>query len=529
MESARCPQCNYSTKFQPPIPDPSEATIRLAQTNEPPPSNMLRVFSTTYLDSCACLEDVSNQILQMETSLKALREEQTRLRGIAKTYKQILHPIRRLPPEILREIFQLVERADHRFVTLDGSVKRSFLRNTLSSSRFPWILGQVSHLWREVALSCMDLWSNIGFELPDTTFSQEALARMVAQLMLQIQRSGTQPLSIHMKSHHKLSACNPLLVTICAHSTRWENLYLRLAQDGPGALQLLGTMIKGNIPNLQRLRLVSNTEAGIPDNTVCDAFSIAPQLHRVIIFDSPGFSRYLRIGWNQMTHAYVNVPEVEELSSTLKRLHNVRYLSLMYQKRDIFDGPPVTLPHLRTLFIIIRPSKDHTVGVNTLLERLFTPNLHDLRLSIKGTKAGSFPQFLTRSVATLRNFSLKAEELTSRTVIQLLECVPGLESLLLWGACDEVLNGLAEMVYTGKPRVVPELQVLGLFGEKKFADPSLVALVGDRIAGGSQVNRLRKVELESTLGVSEETVVWLRDAVQVDVVGYRDAWTMPNV
>ncbi|ESK88005.1 hypothetical protein Moror_10810 [Moniliophthora roreri MCA 2997] len=532
-EAERCLQCGYSNKSQSHISNLSEATVALTRTNEPPPPNAFGTLRESYLTSETRLDDVNSQILRMEASLKALRLEQIRLKGLVKTYKQILHPIRRLPAEILREIYQLVEHDDHRFTTIDGNVKRCFLRDTLVSSRLPWILGQVCHQWREVAMSCTALWSNIGFELPDPTLSQERLAVMVAQLMLQIQRSGTQPLTIHIKSPRNLSTCHPLLIAACAHSARWENVYIHVGQDSVEALQRLATMIKGNIPILQRLRLSLNTEDDVLENVVCDAFSIAPKLYSLSIMDSQGFSKFLKVGWKQITHGYVHALDPVELSDTLSRLKNVRYLSLMYQKREGLTCSPITLPQLHTLFMITRPPRNHSAGINSVLDRIVAPNLYELRVSIKGPKVGSFPQLLTRSAASLRSLSLKASDLLGEALSQLLECVPALESLSLWDVTNEVLSALAEIGYTGKPRLVPELLVLGLFGEKKFFDSSVTALVCDRRAVDSQLAStaiyLRTVKLESTLGVSEETILGLSVDVKVEIVPRRDVWSLPNV
>ncbi|KDQ27363.1 hypothetical protein PLEOSDRAFT_1026266, partial [Pleurotus ostreatus PC15] len=64
----------------------------------------------------------------------------------------ILAPIRRIPPEILAEIF---------VATIDDTT----LCDPLDYDEMPWLLGRVCHSWRMVTESTPKLWSRIRVEL----------------------------------------------------------------------------------------------------------------------------------------------------------------------------------------------------------------------------------------------------------------------------------------------------------------------------------------------------------------------------
>ncbi|KAJ7483482.1 hypothetical protein FB451DRAFT_991164, partial [Mycena latifolia] len=62
-----------------------------------------------------------------------------------------LSPLRRMPPELLGEIFSW---------TLP-SVQEALGRRRFQDKHSPWVFTQVCHRWRAVALSTPSLWSQI--------------------------------------------------------------------------------------------------------------------------------------------------------------------------------------------------------------------------------------------------------------------------------------------------------------------------------------------------------------------------------
>ncbi|KAJ7940219.1 hypothetical protein B0H13DRAFT_1574363, partial [Mycena leptocephala] len=78
-----------------------------------------------------------------------LVEEEYMLLAEMKQFKAIISPIRRLPPEIIGEIFRY-------FAPALSSHHHSW--GMKMRAEIPWHLGQVCRYWRNVAFSMRSLW-----------------------------------------------------------------------------------------------------------------------------------------------------------------------------------------------------------------------------------------------------------------------------------------------------------------------------------------------------------------------------------
>ncbi|KAJ7646532.1 hypothetical protein FB45DRAFT_711947, partial [Roridomyces roridus] len=92
--------------------------------------------------------------------------------------KRILSPVRRLPNELLVEIFTVMVR--------DGFDKKHF--------EHPWVPSRVCRRWSAVALGTPSLWSFIPLDLNVLGFAPGA----VALTKLQHERSRNSPLSVRI-------------------------------------------------------------------------------------------------------------------------------------------------------------------------------------------------------------------------------------------------------------------------------------------------------------------------------------------
>ncbi|KAK7027611.1 hypothetical protein R3P38DRAFT_2526470 [Favolaschia claudopus] len=96
------------------------------------------------------LSKLEHDIKRVESALNALQTNHDNLQAELDGYKSILSPIRRVPPEVLGEIFlYLVPSADKTHPHCDSLARISL----------PWKLGQICCRWRAVALSLSELWA----------------------------------------------------------------------------------------------------------------------------------------------------------------------------------------------------------------------------------------------------------------------------------------------------------------------------------------------------------------------------------
>ncbi|KAJ7605336.1 hypothetical protein FB45DRAFT_953490 [Roridomyces roridus] len=144
MDSTSCPQCGslYITEPNKTIPAPTETLSgyhRLAKSNDPPPSAELAFLHTVALDTSnrlACLDD---EISRLRRRLDYLESQRAQLSQYSHQNTAILSPLRRMPPEMLVQIF---------LWTLPSLLES---KGDASDARgSPWALAQVSGRWREI-------------------------------------------------------------------------------------------------------------------------------------------------------------------------------------------------------------------------------------------------------------------------------------------------------------------------------------------------------------------------------------------
>ncbi|KAJ6530859.1 hypothetical protein DFH09DRAFT_994426, partial [Mycena vulgaris] len=92
--------------------------------------------------------------------MEQLEDERASLSRYHTQHKAILSPIRRIPSEILAEIFSW---------TLP-SVLHVRRRRALNVADSPWVLTHTSGRWRAVALSTPLLWSLVAIEFDEASF-----------------------------------------------------------------------------------------------------------------------------------------------------------------------------------------------------------------------------------------------------------------------------------------------------------------------------------------------------------------------
>ncbi|KAJ7757446.1 hypothetical protein B0H16DRAFT_664592 [Mycena metata] len=98
-------------------------------------------------DEITYIDDEINQIPQRpEEQLVELRRKRVSLLRYRARNRRILSPLRRLPPEVLAEIFAWTLPTDPK-------------NNSIQISQSPWLLSHINRYWRTVCISTPSLWS----------------------------------------------------------------------------------------------------------------------------------------------------------------------------------------------------------------------------------------------------------------------------------------------------------------------------------------------------------------------------------
>jgi hypothetical protein len=132
------------------VEDQSEIRHRaLLDSNEPPVDSDIPLIHSVVSETAMHLARLDAKIADLQFQLQALEAERRTTSISLEKNVAILSPLRRMPPEVLCEIF----------LWSLPSFNSAVNRVSLDANESPWVLAQISHLWRAIAVSTPRLWS----------------------------------------------------------------------------------------------------------------------------------------------------------------------------------------------------------------------------------------------------------------------------------------------------------------------------------------------------------------------------------
>ncbi|KAK0501890.1 hypothetical protein EDD18DRAFT_752545, partial [Armillaria luteobubalina] len=159
--------------------------------------------SLQYGTLCASRATVENALHEIDIIMAHLEHERQRFLDVHKSYLHVMSPIRRLPAEILAEIFAAATTS---FYPVFDPHNRDG----------PWPLSRVCARWRAVAIGCCpEMWNNMNILYKVTPKNPEALLRLV------FSRCRDGPLHIRIGTIGN-SVIAPLSI-VMEESSRWRS------------------------------------------------------------------------------------------------------------------------------------------------------------------------------------------------------------------------------------------------------------------------------------------------------------------
>ncbi|KAF8211014.1 hypothetical protein K438DRAFT_1569429, partial [Mycena galopus ATCC 62051] len=155
-----CSKCGNSVASQPVIDAsivsvaPGTRHYTLLNSNEPPDDSEVPLVHSAISKIDARLARIDDEISAFQQKLGQLKDARASLFSHRTWNNAILSPLRRMPPEVLGEIFMW---------TLP-SIGDALGMGKFDMTRSPWLLTQISSRWRAVALSTPSLWSRIAVD-----------------------------------------------------------------------------------------------------------------------------------------------------------------------------------------------------------------------------------------------------------------------------------------------------------------------------------------------------------------------------
>ncbi|KAF7296428.1 F-box domain-containing protein [Mycena chlorophos] len=344
----------------------------LVRSNVPPsePRALRSQIHTIFERVAKCRELSANTTDEAEQ--QRYLDEAEQLESYAYLCRSVLSPIRRLPPEILSQIFSLCLPN----ITKDLSSKDYTAEIHRLTHRELLIMGQVCAHWRAIALGTPSFWRIIDLDL---MFWSHKMLPLVEESLA---RSANSLLHLRLGAPDNITVDSSLLKLLARHSSRWQAVLLCMDFSFSAAL----AEIKGNLPRLEYIHL-----AGLIDQ---DGADIALALEHAtaavsLIADAPSLVDVAYTGpvraldalpWSQLErfeYFDVHLHELNEALSVIKHFPP----GLQFDIRRLF------MPHIHT-------TQSNPLGLP--VTRHYSENLHSMIIELQSSTGLGIEEVLNR-------------------------------------------------------------------------------------------------------------------------------------
>ncbi|KAJ6492217.1 hypothetical protein C8R45DRAFT_192539 [Mycena sanguinolenta] len=217
----------------------------LLRSHSTPPPNV----SSTVAVLAEELEKCDNRIAELEEELDRMGTRREALAAYHQDCSSLHAPIRRLPSEILTDIFQLCRPSEPDFSRSKSQTYCGIAH--LGQEYLLWV-SQVCVLWLAIVMGTPSLWSTISLYGCALRGTRQQFGTTMELLGLAFERSGSLPVNVQFDSLEKnCTRYRPALELIASHSARWKSANFMIH---PSAFPYLSS-VKGNLPLLTTLEL----------------------------------------------------------------------------------------------------------------------------------------------------------------------------------------------------------------------------------------------------------------------------------
>lgn len=481
--------------------------------------------SPAYLELRGTVKDCDSDIATIDAILNELSEKKQILQRFSDTYKPFAAAHRRLPQEILQEIFMQCMESSSSPACITSNMKIALRVSWVSSScMLQYLLFFISllnmYIGRQAATTKPLLWSSI---------------RIVGKgkcelLSLFLRRSKSQSLCIDIATSHLDNADYTEEITlIVPYCSRWRILRLNVR---PKSLERLEG-VKNKMPRLESVAFRSTVEPPV-------SFTNAPKLRKIDLSCGPHTSSSNlgyptdRLPWAQLTTCFAGKCTTYEVVEILRECRNLSVFDFyLVDREDNAPHPPnVAMPVTSETLQVLRVNADVECG---FYELVTAPSLTTLRHcdEMAVTSSDVFIEFLERSNCVVRTLHLAMywEILWDPSEwIDLLETVPSLTTLIIPYQTIDLFRMPEAFARIGHPSpseeiLLPQMEIMVVSIDS--IDYSFVEMIHSRQSAVGSTSgpdcRLQSLYLNSVVGADEGALELLyrlkKDGLYVSIVG----------
>jgi hypothetical protein len=474
-------------------------------------------FNTNYVPSDEEIERIradlvshSQELARIDERICELSAARDRIKDYINSHRALISHPRRLPPDVVREIFVAC------LPTTTNTV--------MSVWEAPLVLCRICSAWRSIALSTPRLWASL--HLPVNFVLNKKEQRMSA-VTRWLQLSGACPVSFSVMEDHpawgmQWDYADPDVIAFIKLLAEFSDRWCSVEFSHVSRAAMLG-LAGIHTPMMNSLKITAEV------SVLCqlDVFR-APSLHALALHAQgpeqlDEFVLDLPLFWDRLTHLHLDSSGPQSPSQGLS-LYSVFVLlgrcpqlasfafranAALYRADSI--SRVISLPFL-TSFILFEPGILEPSSVGHLMEHLSMPELRHLHVPTVPRRVVPTANFLvvigTRS-PLIETLVMNLRPFNKRSLLEGLRCFPSLTKLTAWGsppvrqleeeisAHPEDLLALLTPEGTTVTTVCPQLRDLRILESQKISKDVLVTFVQRRMGSAAAPHSLEVVFNES--------------------------------
>ncbi|KAF9026743.1 hypothetical protein BDZ89DRAFT_1067405 [Hymenopellis radicata] len=329
------------------------------------------------------VDSISAELCLVDAALRQFQEERKVLHDAAQRFARLRSSRRRLPPEVLCEIFRTAcrdvyepdnkefEKDDEDDETHDDDDTGDEKAGAILDPKSPyWTLTRVCRVWRDVMLSDASIWAKLHFRI--YRLGHVYIQRdFETPVLTALSRARQNPLDISFDISSTSGVIEPtpemralrekrqraVFGRICAAAEQWTRASLTLSvlsqERVPSLLQRYGipSMVHNRLVLLEQLTLVAAGHPWFISPSDRLGFGLCPSLRRVTLKNA--FCADLP--WQQITHLHIETFREQDdgharsYLDVIRSCRVLRALKIRTRYFEIFRGTPVNIPTLRSL------------------------------------------------------------------------------------------------------------------------------------------------------------------------------------
>ncbi|KAF7336755.1 F-box domain-containing protein [Mycena venus] len=355
-----------------------------AWKNDPIPESDAATARPWLLDAQTELARMSDEIRGLESESKRsviirvtrshLIEQHNALRVSLNIYRVVLAPHKRLPPELLQEIFMCCAALE--------KPNLSWFMDPACHLDIRRAICQVCSRWRRITLGTHELWATM-----QASFGRIPTRVLLNVLKIWLSRSGKHPISLDITCdranlyHHRLASYPGLASLVIQNLPRFRSLSIN---------HCLFTMAPGHADILESLEIGGDSRLLTSPLTT---FVQAARLRRVTLRDFHVSTNLgmLAFPWKQLTEFHVSVPffPAAEYYPVLKKCESLTSATIKVGGGEPLQPAPfdISFPALRKLIVCM----DSPRNAMLFFQRFSLKSLTNLSLHLSDKLESAVP------------------------------------------------------------------------------------------------------------------------------------------